>query len=181
MPIGNITAGQTVVIRITYITELKHNAETESIRFVFPTIIAPRYGSSDYTPANDRKKLTPDVIHYTEKTYYYLNLLNPDVSKITLAKQITHLEKDLILVAKSLDLDQQRAIVEYDPKTETNCITLTLVPKYTINEIKSELIFVWFDARQTIKKFDSLFEKCKPYSERSILKALKHAQEMVAN
>ncbi|CAG8737177.1 45974_t:CDS:2, partial [Gigaspora margarita] len=33
---------------------------------------------------------------------------NPNVSKITLAKQITHLEKDFILVAKSLGLDQQR-------------------------------------------------------------------------
>ncbi|RIB10469.1 hypothetical protein C2G38_186707 [Gigaspora rosea] len=236
--IGNITAGQTVVIRITYVTELKHDAETESIRFVFPTVIAPRYGSSDYAPANDGKKLIPDVVSYTEKTDYYLKLAitcrmtsviqsiespshhisselnidgNPNVSKITLAEQITHLEKDLILVVKSLGLDQPRAFVEYDSKTETNCVMLTLVPKFTINEIKSELIFVidrsgsmhggpvkkasealqlllrslpedcFFNVVSFGSRFDALFEKSQPYSETSFLKALKHAQEMVAN
>ncbi|CAG8750898.1 18820_t:CDS:2, partial [Racocetra persica] len=133
--VGNITAGQTIVIRITYVTELKHDAESEQIRFVFPTAIAPRYGSSGYTPANDGKKLIPDEVSYAEKTDYYLNLTitcrmtsviqsiespshhistelnidgNPNVSKITLAEQITYLEKDFILVVKSLGLDQPR-------------------------------------------------------------------------
>ncbi|KAF0432278.1 von willebrand domain-containing protein [Gigaspora margarita] len=235
--IGNITADQTVVIRITYVTELKHDAETESIRFVFPTAIAPRYGSSDYT-ANDGKKLIPDKMSYTEKTDYYLKLAitcrmtsviqsiespshhistelnidgSPNVSKITLAEQITHLEKDLILVVKSLGLDQPRAFVEYDSKTETNCVMLTLVPKFAVNEIKSELIFVidrsgsmqggpikkasetlqlllrslpedcLFNVVSFGSHFDSLFTKSQPYSEESFSKALKHAQEMDAN
>ncbi|RIB03892.1 von Willebrand factor type A domain-containing protein [Gigaspora rosea] len=232
--IGNITAGQTVVIRITYVTELKHDAETESIRFVFPTAIAPRYGSSDYTPANNGKKLIPDVVSYTEKTDYYLKLAitcrmtsaiqsiespshhistelnidgNPNVSKITLAEQITHLEKDLILVVKSLGLDQPRAFVEYDSKTETNCVMLTLVPKFAINEIMSELILSGSMQGGPIKKasetlqlllrslpedclfnvvsfgsnFDSLFTKSQPYSEENFSKAIKHAQEMDAD
>ncbi|CAG8794717.1 14940_t:CDS:2, partial [Dentiscutata erythropus] len=159
--IGNITAGQTVVIKITYVTELKHDAESESVRFVFPTAIAPRYGSSDSSSSNDGKKLVPDVVSYTYKTDYYLKLAitcrmtsviqsiespshhisvelnidgNPNVSKITLAEQITFLEKDFILVVKSLGLDQPRAFVEYNPKTETNCVMLTLVPKFAINE-----------------------------------------------
>ncbi|KAF0432273.1 von willebrand domain-containing protein [Gigaspora margarita] len=236
--IDNITAGQMVAIRITYVTELKHDAETKSIRFVFPTTIASRYGSSDYTSANDGKKLIPDKMSYTEKTDYYLKLAityrmtsviqsiespsyhistelnidgNPNVSKITLAEQITHLEKDLILVVKSLGLNQPRAFVEYDSKTETNCVMLTLVPKFAINEIKSELIFV-IDrsgsmqggpikkASETIQlllrslpkdylfnvvsfgsRFDSLFTKSQPYSKESFSKALKHAQEIDAN
>ena len=33
---------------------------------------------------------------------------NPKISKITLAEQITYLEKDFILVVKSKDLDQPR-------------------------------------------------------------------------
>ncbi|CAG8816715.1 14803_t:CDS:1, partial [Racocetra fulgida] len=71
--------------------------------------------------------LTPDKVSYSKKTDYYLDLnitcrmtsviqsvespshhisteLNidgsPNVSKITLAEQITHLEKDFILVVK---------------------------------------------------------------------------------
>ncbi|CAG8751245.1 4792_t:CDS:2, partial [Gigaspora rosea] len=79
--IGNIEADQTVVIRITYVTELKHDAETEQIRFVFPTAIAPRYCSSndlfdefldffvDY-----EKNLVPDVMSYSTKVDYYLAL-----------------------------------------------------------------------------------------------------------
>ncbi|CAG8589419.1 352_t:CDS:2 [Dentiscutata erythropus] len=133
--IGNITAGQTVVIRITYVTELKHDADTESIRFVFPTAIAPRYGSSEYSTSNDGKKLVPDVVSYSNKTDYYLKLAimcrmtsaiqsiespshhisselnidgNPNVSQITLAEQITYLEKDFILVVKSSGLNQPR-------------------------------------------------------------------------
>ncbi|CAG8838564.1 29139_t:CDS:2, partial [Gigaspora margarita] len=130
---------------------------------------------------------------------------------ITLAEQITHLEKDLILVVKSLGFDQPRAFVEYDPKMETSCVMLTLVPKFAINEIMSELIFVidrscsmrggpikkasetlqllllslpedcFFNVVSFGSHFDSLFTKSQPYSEISFSKALKHAQEMDAN
>ncbi|RIB09289.1 hypothetical protein C2G38_2108988, partial [Gigaspora rosea] len=136
---------------------------------------------------------------------------NPNVSKITLAEQITYLEKDFILVVKSLGLDQPRAFVEYNPQTETNCIMLTLVLKFAINTIMSELIFVidrsgsmqggpmkkasealqlllrslpedcFFNVISFGSQFDSLFEKSQPYSENSFLKALKHSQEMTAN
>ncbi|CAG8573614.1 26220_t:CDS:2 [Dentiscutata erythropus] len=235
--IGNITAGQTVVIRITYVTELKHDAESENVRFVFPTVIAPRYGSFGFS-LNDWKKPVPDLVSYTYKTDYYLKLAitcrmtsviqniespshhisvelningNPNVSKVTLAEQITFLEKDFILVVKSLGLDQPRAFVEYNPKMETNCVMLTLVPKFAINEVMSELIFVidrsgsmqggpikkasealqlllrslpencFFNVISFGSRFDSLFKKSQPYTEGSFSKALKHAQEMDAN
>ncbi|KAF0496473.1 von willebrand domain-containing protein [Gigaspora margarita] len=243
--IGNIEAGQTVVIRITYVTELKHDAETENVRFVFPTAIAPRYGSSnDFYDnfldffVNHEKNLVPDVMSYSTKVVYYLALSitcrmssviqsvespshhisvelnidgNPKVSRITLADQITYLENDFILVIKSLGLDQPRAFIEYNPKTETNCIMLTLVPNFATNVIMTELIFVIdrsgsmeggsikkaSDALQVLLRslpkdcffnvisfgsnFDSLFEKSQPYSEESFSKALKYAQEMTAN
>ena len=131
--VGNITSGQTVVIKITYVTELKHDSETEKIRFVLPTHIAPRYGSS--ASSNDEKILKPDAVSYSNKADYHLDLAvtcrmtsaiqiiespshkistemnidgNPKVSKVTLAEQITHLDKDFIFVVKSKDLDQPR-------------------------------------------------------------------------
>ncbi|CAG8537383.1 5733_t:CDS:2, partial [Scutellospora calospora] len=125
---------------------------------------------------------------------------NPNVSRITLAEQITYLEKDFILVVKSLDLDKPRAFIEYDPKTETNCVMLTLVPKFALNTIMSELIFVIDRASDALQlllrslpencffnvvsfgtKFDSLFEKSQPYSEEKFSQALNHAQIMTAN
>jgi hypothetical protein len=134
--VGNITSGQTIVIKITYVTELKHDSESENVRFVLPTNIAPRYGSSEYSSSsNDGKILNPDVVSYSSKADYCLNLAvtcrmtsaiqniespshkistevningNPKISKITLTEQITYLEKDFILVVKSKDLDQPR-------------------------------------------------------------------------
>ena len=134
--IGNITSGQTIVIKITYVTELKHDSESEKIRFVLPTNIAPRYGSSEFSSSsNDGKILKSDVVSYSSKADFNLDLAvtcrmtstiqniespshkistemnideNPRISKITLAEQITYLEKDFILVVKSKDLDQPR-------------------------------------------------------------------------
>jgi hypothetical protein len=136
--IGNITSGQTIVVKITYVSELKHDSETEKIRFVLPTHIAPRYGSSTSTStssSNDGKILEPDAVLYSKESNFYLDLTvtcrmtsiiqsiespshkistemnideNPKISKITLADQITYLEKDFILVVKSKDLDQPR-------------------------------------------------------------------------
>jgi von Willebrand factor A domain-containing protein 5 len=136
--VGNIKSGQTVVIKITYVTELKHDSETEKIRFILPTYIMPRYGSSAANDGKIRKIwkiLIPDAVSYSNKADFYLDLTvtcrmtsiiqiiespshkisnemnidgNPKVSKITLAEEITYLEKDFVLVVKSKDLDQPR-------------------------------------------------------------------------
>ena len=44
--IGNIPAGETINIVVTYVGELKHDVGAESIRFTIPTNIAPRYEHS---------------------------------------------------------------------------------------------------------------------------------------
>lgn len=54
--LGNILAGQSVVVEIAYIGELKHH-ETDGIRFTIPTSIAPRYGSG---PSSYGHPSTPD-------------------------------------------------------------------------------------------------------------------------
>ncbi|KAF9344890.1 von Willebrand factor A domain-containing protein 5A, partial [Mortierella sp. NVP85] len=41
--VGNIPAGAKVVVEITYIGELKHDAEVNGVRFTIPTSIMPRY------------------------------------------------------------------------------------------------------------------------------------------
>jgi hypothetical protein len=137
--VGNIASEQTVVIKITYITELKHDSESEKIRFVLPTHIAPRYGSSKSSKfssfSNDGKILNADIVSYSNKADFYLDLTvtcrmastiqniespshkistemnideNPKISKITLTEQITYLEKDFILMIKSKDINQPR-------------------------------------------------------------------------
>ncbi|GBB90907.1 hypothetical protein RclHR1_00180045 [Rhizophagus clarus] len=237
--VGNIISGQTVVIKITYVTELKHDSESEKIRFVLPTHIAPRYGSSKFSSfSNDEKILNSDVVFYSSKADYCLDLTvtcrmtsaiqniespshkisnemnidgNPKISKITLTEQITYLEKDFILMIKSKDINQPRAFVEYNHETRTNCIMLTLVPKFSLKTIMSELVFIvdrsgsmsvepmrkaaqalgillhslpencYFNVISFGSNYDSLFPKSQLYSETSLSEALKLAKTMTSN
>ena len=132
---GNLTPQQTVVIKITYVSELKHDSENERIRFVLPTTIAPRYGSSHESPlnpeSNDGKVLVPGnvppVLNATltvEVTCRMTSMITSiessshlittelniggdnKVAKIQLAEDVGYLEKDFVLVAKSKDLDK---------------------------------------------------------------------------
>ena len=48
--LGNIPAGQTIIVEITYVGDLKHDAENDGIRFTIPTKIAPRYGPYAFAP-----------------------------------------------------------------------------------------------------------------------------------
>ena len=43
--LGNVPAGESVLVEICYVGELKHDAEANGIRFTLPTAISPRYGS----------------------------------------------------------------------------------------------------------------------------------------
>ncbi|CAG8757099.1 14038_t:CDS:2, partial [Funneliformis caledonium] len=179
-----------------------------------------------------------DAVSYCNKVDYYLDLTvtcrmtsiiqniespshkistemnideNPKISKITLAEQITYLEKDFILVVKSKDLDQPRAFVEYNPETETKCVMLTLIPKFALNTTMTELVFVvdrsgsmsdepmkkaaqalelllrslpedcYFNVVSFGSHHDSLFPKSQFYSETSLSQAIKLAQSMTSD
>ena len=50
--LGNIPDSTCIHVEITYIGELKHDVAAESMRFMIPTHVAPRYGSLE--PAQDR-------------------------------------------------------------------------------------------------------------------------------
>jgi hypothetical protein len=160
--VGNILPEQIVIIRITYVTELKHDSETEKIRFVLPTAIAPKYGvecnvhhQENFVPSSFIKyelslliecKMTSVITNIESPSHFISCELNidgdPKVSRITLGEQINYLDNDFVLIIKSLGLDQPRAFIEYDPEKDTNCLMLTLVPKFAINPILAELIFV---------------------------------------
>ena len=133
--IGNITQNQIVKIRITYVTELKQDADSDQVRFVLPTAVAPRYGK----PQKDQFQALTELIvgnpTYSNETQYTLDVdvichmtasllsvespthkikteinLNgdPKTCRVGLAEDKTRLEKDFVLVVKSKDLDKSR-------------------------------------------------------------------------
>lgn len=59
--IGNIPAKEKVIVEITYLGELKHDAEVDGARFTIPTAIASRYG----TVSNSQVGLQEDTYHPT--------------------------------------------------------------------------------------------------------------------
>ncbi|CAG8684375.1 11519_t:CDS:2, partial [Ambispora gerdemannii] len=169
--LGNLSSGQTITIRITYVTELKHDSESEKIRFVLPTVVSSRYSpvtfSEDTTDAEkivtaenpsyaDTKytlglsitcRMTDTITSIESPSHLISTELNiggdAKVSRISLAEEITYLERDFILVVKSNGLDEPRAFMEYNPKTETNVVMLTLVPNFSQSVAKmNEMIFV---------------------------------------
>ncbi|CAG8571947.1 9062_t:CDS:10, partial [Racocetra fulgida] len=109
--VGNIKPGQTIEIQIKYMIELKHDAETDSVRFTLPATIAPKYGSHifnhkrmrlfdkisdlDFPPLESMKGRS---IEKASKALQYLLLSIPEtikkVQKIT-AKGGTHIYEAL--------------------------------------------------------------------------------------
>ncbi|KAK2783094.1 hypothetical protein FQN52_000435 [Onygenales sp. PD_12] len=59
--IGNIPAGSTAVIEITYLGELQHDAQADGVRFCIPSIICPRYASAGVNGAA-LKETVADVV-----------------------------------------------------------------------------------------------------------------------
>ncbi|CAG8534553.1 11291_t:CDS:2, partial [Scutellospora calospora] len=166
--VGNIEQGQKVEIKIKYVTELQHDAETDSIRFILPVDITPRYGS--HIVGHGKMRFSDeisDLDHFPLKLFLTCRMNSPicsikspshDIShdikddkqrtsKVSLNEKIYFLEKDFILLIKSQDIDKPRAFIEYNPIDETNCLMLTLVPSFKqvsnkLESIKMELIFI---------------------------------------
>jgi hypothetical protein len=46
--LGNVPAKETITVEITFVGELKHDAQSDGVRYTFPQTIAPRYGVYAY-------------------------------------------------------------------------------------------------------------------------------------
>ncbi|KAH6693333.1 von Willebrand factor type A domain-containing protein [Leptodontidium sp. MPI-SDFR-AT-0119] len=167
--LGNIPAGESVIVEITYIGELKHH-ETEGIRFTIPTKIAPRYGSGpDYgTPAGitaqnqDGIKIIVDInmqegsfikgvqspshpIAVSMGTVSTATAADPTMSKAsaTLSLGSAALEKDFVLIVQSKDIGIPKAILETHPTIPNHrALMATLVPKFSLPPSRPEIVFV---------------------------------------
>jgi hypothetical protein len=59
--IGNVPASEPITVEIVYLGELKHDAETDGVRFTIPTVIAPRYGQVAGDHSDLSKKSLPAI------------------------------------------------------------------------------------------------------------------------
>ncbi|KAF9100943.1 hypothetical protein BGX27_000175, partial [Mortierella sp. AM989] len=168
--VGNVPAGATVIVEITYMGELKHDAEVDGIRFTIPTRVMPRYGSYPVELAKGNAKrtiegniqITVDVI-MAEKSFIrqiqspshpiavslgttsLAPKADPVMSKAsaTLSLDSAGLEKDFIVNVIAKDTGNPTAILETHPTIlNQRALMATLVPKFSLPQEKPEIVFI---------------------------------------
>ena len=184
--IGNVPAGEKVHVEITYLGELKHDAESDGSRFTIPTVIAPRYGSISHdtaqttskTQAHDAGgiKILVDVAldegsivrglqspsHPIAVSMGRMSSMDEDVfenthASATLTLGKTELDKDFIIVVQSKEQGTPRALLETHPVIPNQrALMATLVPKFNIPNIAPEIVFVVDRSGSMEGKIDTL-------------------------
>lgn len=169
--LGNIPAGRRVHVEITYVGELKHDAQRDGIRFTLPMDIAPRYGRLPLgisRLANLRVvqqkgiKITVDVsmaegseIRAIESpTHPVAVTLGPNPTQTnegllkhqasaTLSSPSAELDKDFVLIIRATELSAPKAILEtHSSIPHQRALMVTLVPKFSIPLARPEIIFL---------------------------------------
>ncbi|KAL8951588.1 MAG: hypothetical protein Q9222_002443 [Ikaeria aurantiellina] len=168
--LGNIPAGKKIHVEITYVGELKHDAEADGIRFTIPTHIAPRYGAlpnSTLSQGSDRIEkggisITVDVsmaedsfiqgiqspthpIAVTMGSTSVSSGAQPAMhqASATLSLGSTELEKDFTLLILAKDTGTPKALFETHPTIPNQrAMLLTLVPRFSLPRSNPEIVFV---------------------------------------
>ncbi|ORY08344.1 von Willebrand factor type A domain-domain-containing protein [Clohesyomyces aquaticus] len=166
--IGNIPPGADVVVKITYLGELKHDMEVDGIRFTIPTIICPRYGkyplglTSNSNAKGTGIEITVDAemtegsfiqqirspshpISISMGTTSASPLATPTMAKAsaTLSLNSAQLDTDFILQIIAKDTGVPKAVLETHPTLPNHrALMATLVPKFSLPGEKPEVVFV---------------------------------------
>jgi hypothetical protein len=170
--IGNVPGGAEIEVVITYLGELKHDAEGEgSIRFTIPTRIAPRYGEYPgqlLKGANvsagggikiivDAEMPTGSSIKSVQSPSHPISVTIGNTSagaasgaamslqraSATLSLATAELEKDFVVQVNAANTGNPIAILETHPTLPSHrAIMATLVPKFNLPSSRPEIVFI---------------------------------------
>ncbi|KAF4991541.1 hypothetical protein FGRMN_7744 [Fusarium graminum] len=164
--IGNVPVGEKVHVDVTYLGELKHDAQVDGLRFTIPTQIAPRYGDavslgfsnvvqkgSSFTidvemPDGSSIKSVQSPSHPLSVdigTTSTTKSQDPSLQRAsaTLQQGKAHLEQDFIVQVVATKLGEPSAILETHPTIPNQrAIMATLVPKFKLPSEKPEIVFL---------------------------------------
>ncbi|KAH7093573.1 von Willebrand factor type A domain-containing protein [Paraphoma chrysanthemicola] len=168
--VGNIPPGAKVIIKITYLGELKHDMEIDGIRYSIPNVICPRYGnypgglqtSSAITAQDSGISITVDAemadgsfiqkiqspthpISMTMGTTSVAPDAEPTMTKAsaTLTLGTAQLNTDFVVQIVAKNTGVPKAVLENHPTIPNHrALMATLVPKFALPAEKPELVFV---------------------------------------
>jgi Ca-activated chloride channel family protein len=160
--IGNLAPGKEVLVKLTYVTEL--DVAGESLRFVIPTTVSPRYApAEDHRGVGrpDADTLNPPVEWHVP---YGLDLvvrlmmggtisqiaspshpvsvaIDSNSATVTLSQRDIPLDRDFVLTVDSAGLDTPQAWIERD-EDGTHVVAVAFVPRLDAAVAPCEVIFL---------------------------------------
>ncbi|RGP76943.1 vault poly [Fusarium longipes] len=164
--IGNVPANEKVHVDITYLGELKHDAQVDGVRFTIPTQIVPRYGTTEslaesnvhqqgFSFTIDAEMPNGSSIKSIQSPSHPLSveigttsttkLQEPSLRRAsaTLQQGTTHLEQDFVVQVVATNLGEPSAVLEIHPDMPNQrAIMTTLVPKFKLPAEKPEIVFI---------------------------------------
>ncbi|KAL8639851.1 MAG: hypothetical protein Q9228_003159 [Teloschistes exilis] len=168
--LGNVPPNEKVHVEITYVGELKHDAEADGIRFTLPTHIAPRYGSQpnlsliggSRAQEDGGIRITVDIsiaegsfIRGVQSPTHPIAVTMGNTSTTTgqdpsmhqasstLSLGSSELDKDFVLIVLTKDTGTPKALLEtHDTISQQRAMLITLVPRFSLPQSHPEIVFV---------------------------------------
>ncbi|KAK4080887.1 hypothetical protein Trihar35433_1992 [Trichoderma harzianum] len=166
--LGNIPSrAKSVKVEITYLGELKHDAQVDGLRFTIPTKLAPRYGQHSMTGSNTfqgGKHITITVdadvssgstiksiqspSHPISVNIGTLSTATSDTPSLqkahaTLSQGSAELDRDFIIQIVATGLGDPIAVLETHPTIPNQrALMATLVPRFNLPMEMTEVVFL---------------------------------------
>ena len=169
--LGNIPAGEKILVEITYMGELKHDMAADGVRFTLPTKISPRYGNVSLSTTQDNPTALTDtggikvvVDAFLDKGSFIRELRSPShpiavtigstskgetenpipsQASATLSLGLSKLDRDFVLEIIHRGAATPRALLEtYPTLPGQRALMMTLVPSFAVQQSRPEIIFV---------------------------------------
>lgn len=190
--LGNIPAGEKILVEITYIAELKNDMGANGTRFTLPNSISPRYGNVslgrnryDSFPATETGGISVVVDVSMAKGSFIKELRSPShpigvtigntstaptespllsQASATLALESAQLDRDFVLEIVHSEAATPRALLETHPTIPgQRALMMTLVPNFTVQPSRPEIIFVADRSASMVSKMPSLIAAIKVF------------------
>ncbi|PKS12404.1 hypothetical protein jhhlp_000608 [Lomentospora prolificans] len=168
--VGNIPPNTDVKVEISYLGELKHDAEVDGVRYTIPAVIAPRYGQLPESMLSTNSSLggkgglkivvdaqvpAGSVIKAVQSPSHPISVAvgnlsttpkaEPSLRKAsaTLTWGSTEFDKDFILHVIATNTSDPVALLENHPTLPNQrALMATLVPKFNLPPDRPEIVFV---------------------------------------
>ncbi|KAJ4865416.1 vault protein inter-alpha-trypsin domain-containing protein [Trichoderma breve] len=166
--LGNIPSrAKSVKVEITYLGELKHDAQVDGLRFTIPTKLAPRYGQHSMTGSNtfqggkhititvDTDMSSGSAIKSIQSPSHPISVNigtlstatsdTPSLQKAhaTLSQGSAELDRDFIIQIVATDLGDPIAVLETHPTIPNQrALMATLVPRFNLPMEMTEVVFL---------------------------------------